>query len=87
MPALNIIAIQQTVRNSGSSSSLPSGMRPYLLSASHSEKITKPVAARTKSQPTLASSQSSADCAVEARWSVQITPQSTKAVDTAAVTP
>ena len=35
MPALNIIAIHETVRNSGSSSSRPSGMRPYLLAASH----------------------------------------------------
>jgi hypothetical protein len=28
MPALNIIAIQDEVRNSGASSSRPSGMRP-----------------------------------------------------------
>ena len=31
MPALNIIAIQDTVLNSGSSSSLPSGIGPYRL--------------------------------------------------------
>jgi hypothetical protein len=35
MPALNIMAIHETVRNSGASSSRPSGMRPYLLAASH----------------------------------------------------
>jgi hypothetical protein len=35
MPALNIIAIHEMVRNSGASSSRPSGMRPYLLVASH----------------------------------------------------
>ena len=31
MPALNIIATHDTVRNSGFSSSWPSGMLPYLL--------------------------------------------------------
>jgi hypothetical protein len=36
IPALNIMAIHDVVRNSGCSSSAPSGMRPYLLAASHS---------------------------------------------------
>ena len=51
MPALNIIAIHDTVRNSGCSSSRPSRMRPKRLNASHSAKTTKPVAARMKPQP------------------------------------
>ena len=51
MPALNIIAIHETVRNSGASSSRPSGIRPYLLIASHSAKTTKPLAASTNAQP------------------------------------
>jgi hypothetical protein len=51
MPALNIIAIQETVRNSGASSSRPSGILPYLLTASHSAKMTNPLAARTNAQP------------------------------------
>ena len=34
MPALNIIATQDTVRNSGCSSSRPSGIRPYRPAAS-----------------------------------------------------
>ena len=53
MPALNIIAIQLTVLNSGFSPSLPSGIFPYRLSASHSAKITNPVAEKMNSQPTL----------------------------------
>ena len=51
MPALNIIAIQETVLNSGSSSSRPSGMLPYLLIASHSTKTTKALEVVTNSQP------------------------------------
>ena len=41
MPALNIIAIQETVLNSGFSSSLPSGMLPNRPTASQSTKTTK----------------------------------------------
>jgi hypothetical protein len=36
IPALNIIATQETVRNSGCSSSAPSGIRPYRPAASQS---------------------------------------------------
>ena len=53
MPALNIIAIQLTVRYSGLSPSLPSGIRPYLLTASQIAKITKAVEVRMNSQPRL----------------------------------
>ena len=54
MPALNIIATQETVLNSGSSSSRPSGMLPNRLSASQSTNTTKPLEVSTNSQPVLA---------------------------------
>ena len=53
MPAENIIAIQETVRNSGSSSSRPSGMLPYWLIASQITNTTKALAVGTNSQPAL----------------------------------
>jgi hypothetical protein len=53
MPALNIIAIQETVLNSGSSSSLPSGMVPKRPAASQITKATKAEARVTTSQPML----------------------------------
>ncbi|MCY1383205.1 hypothetical protein D9M69_713080 [compost metagenome] len=51
MPALNIMATQETVRNSGASPSRPSGILPYRLAASQSTKMTKKVEVRTKNQP------------------------------------
>jgi hypothetical protein len=51
MPALNIIAIHDDVRNSGSSLSCPSGIRPYRLMARHTAKSTNPLAVSTKAQP------------------------------------
>ena len=51
MPALNIIAIHETVRNSGASSSRPSGILPRLLNASHSANTTNPLATSTNAQP------------------------------------
>ena len=53
MPALNIMAIQDSRENSGRSPSLPSGMRPYLLNARKAAKITNAVAVSTKAQPKL----------------------------------
>src|SRR5919107_203910 len=53
IPALNIIAIHEMVRNSGRSSSRPSGMRPYLPAASQMTKITNADANSTNSQPRL----------------------------------
>ena len=53
MPALNIIATHETVRNSGSSSSRPSGMSPKRLSASQITKTTNALEVSTKSQPVL----------------------------------
>ena len=87
MPALNIIAIQDTVRNSGFSPSSPSGIRPYRLKARNSAKMTKPVAASTKPQPVLVTSQSSAPLAKELSESVARAPQATRANMIAAVTP
>ncbi|GAA4328276.1 hypothetical protein GCM10023178_41090 [Actinomadura luteofluorescens] len=87
IPALNIIATHETVRNSGSSPSRPRGMRPYRLNASHSEKITKPVAARTNSQPRFVSSQSSIASAAELRPPVSAPPQITNEADSTAATP
>ena len=57
MPAENIIAIQETVLNSGSSSSRPSGIRPNLLAASQMTKSTKPDATSENSQPMLCTTQ------------------------------
>src|SRR5688572_9561047 len=53
MPALNIIAIHEMVRNCGRSSSRPSGMRPYLPAASQMTKTTNDDASSTNSQPRL----------------------------------
>jgi hypothetical protein len=62
IPALNIIAIQETVRNSGASPSRPSGIRPYRLTASHSANTTNPLAASTNAHPpTLITPLSTAD--------------------------
>src|SRR3712207_1691218 len=87
MPALNIIAIQDTVRNWGSSSSAPSLMRPYLLAASQMTKTTKKLAASTKSQPVFWMTQPSADEDTEPRLAVLTKPQITKPTASAAVTP
>src|ERR687894_1140577 len=53
MPALNIIAIHEIVRNSGRSLSRPSGIRPYLPAASQITNTTKADASSTNSQPRL----------------------------------
>src|SRR3712207_8201830 len=53
MPALNIIAIHEIVRNSGRSVSRPSGIRPYLPAANQITKTTKAEAISTNSQPRL----------------------------------
>ncbi len=61
MPALNIIATQDTPLNSGSSSSRPSGMDPYRPIASHRVNTTNPPeAVSTNSQPVLSITQVSA---------------------------
>src|SRR5690606_39539513 len=87
MPALNIMAIQDTVWNSGASPSLPSGTDPYRLKASHTAKITKPVAASTNAHPPLVTSQANPASAAAASVSVDSTPQPTKKTVMTAVTP
>ena len=68
MPAENIIATHDDVRNSGASPSPPSGMLPYLLAASQMTKTTKPEATSEKSQPVLCTTKSrpAADARAEA---------------------
>ena len=75
MPALNIIATHEMVRNSGSSSSQPSGMLPNLPSASHSTNTTKPDAVSANSQPVLSMIQVSADPDALANVAVLTKPQ------------
>lgn len=87
MPALNIIAIQDTVRNSGSSPSLPSVIRPYLLTANQIAKITNPEAESTKAQPPLSITQFSIDVDTFLSDSVEVAPQAMKARVSSAVTP
>ena len=87
MPALNIIAIHDTVRNSGASSSRPSGIRPYLLIASQSAKTTKPLAARTKAQPPPVMTPPSTAVATALSESVPSTPQAMNARTSTAATP
>lgn len=79
IPAANIIAIQETVRNSGFSPSRPSGMLPNLPSASQSTKTTNRDARAMNSQPVYCITQSSACCDVAARLSLPAKPQITNA--------
>ena len=87
MPALNIIAIQDTVRNSGSSSSRPSGIAPNLLTANHSTKITNADDVTTKSQPVFSMVQVSAEPDTLLRDGVLTKPHTRKPTAIAAVTP
>src|SRR5690349_20832047 len=87
MPALNIIAIHEMVRNSGSSSSRPSGMLPNRLTASQSTNNTKPDAVITNSQPVLFITQPSADLEAVASEDVLTPPQTRNPTASAAVTP
>ncbi|GAA4893989.1 hypothetical protein GCM10023237_10320 [Streptomyces coeruleoprunus] len=57
MPALNIIAIQARLPNSGSASSRPSRISPNLLKAITRHSTRKVSAATTKSQPKLSRTQ------------------------------
>lgn len=76
IPALNIMAIQDTVRNSGSSSSRPSGMLPNRPSAIHSTNSTKPEAASVNSHPVLVITQPSASPDADANAAVSMNPRS-----------
>ena len=87
MPALNIIATQETVLNSGFSSSVPRGMLPYRLAASHRTNTTKNEASRTNAQPVLVMTQSRAPVEAVFRLAGPKKPQQTKAMAMAPVTP
>ena len=87
IPALNIIAIQDTVRNSGSSPSRPSVMLPNRLRASHSTNTTNALDVSTNSQPVFVITQVSDLPETSARLLVLAKPQTRKAMAIAAVTP
>ena len=87
MPALNIMAIQDTVRNSGRSLSRPRGMRPYLLTASQMANRTKVLAARTKAQPPTEMTPPSTLVATALKVLVLISPQASRAMTRTAATP
>ena len=87
MPAENIIAIQETVLNSGSSSSRPSGMRPNLPAASQMTNSTNPLATSANSQPMLCTTQPRPAVEAELRVEVLVNPQRTKPMARAAVIP
>ena len=86
MPALNIIAIQEMVRNSGRSSSRPSGIRPYLLAASQITYTTNADASSTNSQPRLPVTQPRTEPLTEPRPVGVAKPQATKPSAIAAAT-
>ncbi len=87
MPAENIIAIHETVRNSGSSSSVPSGMSPNRLTASQMTKATNPEARTTNIQPMFVTDHPRAESDAAESVSVLRNPQATKATAIAATTP
>ena len=87
MPALNIIAIQETVLNSGSSSSLPSGMLPKRPMASQITKTTNADARTTNIQPMFFTDQSRADPDALPRVLVLRKPHATNARAMTAETP
>src|SRR5512145_1344161 len=87
MPALNIIAIHETVRNSGSSSSLPSGIVPKRPAASQMTKTTKTEARVTNSHPMFVTVQERAAEEAVPRLEVLANPQTRKPTASAAVTP
>ncbi len=87
MPALNIIAIHDTVLNSGFSPSLPRVMSPKRPTASQITNTTKAVATSTNSQPIVCIVQPSALSEALPRDSVSMKPQARKPIARAAVTP
>ena len=85
MPALNIIATHELVRNSGCSSSLPSRSLPKRESPRKAAKSRKLSVESTNSQPKFSITQLRTESAVLPRPSVSSTPQRTNATTTAAV--
>ena len=84
IPALNIIATQDTVRNSGRSSSVPSRIRPKRLKARTIANTRKTAVASTNTQPKVAITQLSTSSATVPRDSVSRTPHRTNAAEIAA---
>jgi hypothetical protein len=87
IPALNIIATHETVRNSGCSPSRPSGILPYRLNASHSANTTKPLAASTNAQPPTFMIPASTAEATALNVSVDSAPHTMNATTSTAATP
>jgi hypothetical protein len=87
IPALNIIATHETVRNSGFSPSRPSGIFPYRLTASHSANTTKPLAASTNAHPPAFMTPASTAAATALSVWVASVPQTMNATTSAAATP
>src|SRR6476620_11133979 len=87
MPAEDIIATHETVLNSGSSSSPPRGLLPYLPIASHSTNTTKALEVVTNSQPAFVIVQSREVPETSESEEVLTNPQTRNATAIAAVTP
>ncbi len=87
MPAANIMATQDTVRNSGFSPSLPRGMFPNLPIASQRTKTTNREARSIKSQPVYSITQFRAVVELADRLSRPTKPQTTNAMAIAPVMP
>src|SRR5215204_1421774 len=87
MPALNIIATQQMVLNSGFSPSAPNLIRPNLLNASHSANKTKPVAEKMNSQPRFVTTALRIDDITDLKPAGRTSPHVRMAATIAAVTP
>src|SRR5882757_3015605 len=86
MPVANIIDTQENLENSGTESSGPNLMLPYLLRARYAENSTNAALVRMNSQPNDPVTQ---DMALPVRSSIffgAITPQTTKATARAAAT-
>src|SRR5690606_19180585 len=84
---LNIMAIQETVRNSGASSSRPRGILPRLLYASHSANTTNPLATSTNAQPPTSMTPASTAEDTVLRVTTEATPHTMKATTRVAAIP
>ena len=87
MPALNIMAIQASVSNSGSSSSAPSRIRPNRVAAITTASTRNASAATTKNQPKVPTVQARPDSPKRASEPLASTPHSTTATTPATPTP
>ena len=81
IPTLNIIATQDDVRNSGSSSSLPSLILPYREKARKPTKIKNANVASMKTQPNVSMRNPKTAEATAERLSVKNTPHTTKSME------